>query len=48
MEFLVVAVVFLAMALVEASSFKYWSRFLIKSVMPSWCMIEMSLALRWV
>ena len=29
-------------AWLEASSFKYWSRSVTKSVMPNWCMTEMS------
>ena len=33
---------------VEASSFKYLSRSTMKSVMPNWCMTEMSSTQSWV
>ena len=32
----------------EVSSFRYLSRSTMKSVMPSWCMTEMSSARSWV
>ena len=47
-EFLEVAVASLMRFWVEASSFRYLSRLMTKSVMPSWCMMVMSSTLSWV